>query len=432
MKQGWAMALAAAVVGWSLWAAALGDDDGKHIMRVKDDTLMQGKQAFVMRAIETPGIANAGMAHTDLAVALARVAEVGANTVCFDAPGLSADGTSIDPDALKSIDALMEALNYQRMGAICRVFAADGPKDAAYRKTVLETVARTLKPENRMIYWIDGPDADAMAKAFKKIAPALVVASEKDGDMDVVTAVPVSAPAKPALVFGAVPGAALRASVHCVMPAGDASYQAFDTAMADPLESKPWTPDNSKLSEQERADGFVSLFDGKTLDGWWMLGVNKNGFAVNDGTIEWKSVGGQALYTHDRYDNFVLRIEWKINPRGNSGIYIRAPRSGRQSKIGMEIQVQGDAGEPVTFQTTASIYSVIAPTKNASKPAGEWNAMEITADGPHVKVVLNGETVQDANLDQSDELRVRLRRGFIGLQDHGCYVAYRNIRIKKL
>ena len=81
---------------------------------------------------------------------------------------------------------------------------------------------------------------------------------------------------------------------------------------------------------------------------------------------------------------------------------------------------------------TAAIYDVMAPLVNAGKPAEEWNALEITLDGPLMKAVLNGEVVQDVNLDEIGELRTRLRRGFIGLQDHGNYVAFRNIRIRKL
>ncbi len=89
-------------------------------------------------------------------------------------------------------------------------------------------------------------------------------------------------------------------------------------------------------------------------------------------------------------------------------------------------------GEPITNQTTGSIYVQVPPLVNAGKPAGEWNTLEITCNGPQVKAVLNGQTVQDTNLDQNEELRDRLREGFIGLQDHGTPVAFRNIRIKKL
>jgi hypothetical protein len=216
------------------------------------------------------------------------------------------------------------------------------------------------------------------------------------------------------------------------MPATDEARAALDAALADPAESKPWTPVNSVLTEQERAEGWIALFDGKSLDGWWIIGKNKQGFAVNDGAIEWKALGGAGVYTRNRYDNFVLRLEWKILKNGNSGIYLRAPRANRQSKIGMEFQLMGDAGTPCTPETTGAVYDVVPPLVNAGKAPGEWNTLEITLNGPLMKAVLNGQTVQDLNLDQDEELKPRLRRGFIGLQDHAAYAAFRNIRIKKL
>ena len=72
------------------------------------------------------------------------------------------------------------------------------------------------------------------------------------------------------------------------------------------------------------------------------------------------------------------------------------------------------------------------PKVNAAKPAGEWNELEVTCDGPKVKIVLNDIVVQDLSFDDNDELRYRLRKGFIGLTDHNGYVAFRNIRLKRL
>jgi len=78
------------------------------------------------------------------------------------------------------------------------------------------------------------------------------------------------------------------------------------------------------------------------------------------------------------------------------------------------------------------VYDVLPPKLNAAKPAGEWNTLEIMFTGPMLKATLNGKIVQDVNFDEHEELKYRLRRGFIGLQDHAHYVAFRNIRIKKL
>lgn len=92
----------------------------------------------------------------------------------------------------------------------------------------------------------------------------------------------------------------------------------------------------------------------------------------------------------------------------------------------------GDAGDAPVKDTTGAVYDVVPPKVNAGKPAGEWNAYEIMVNGPHLKITLNGQVVQDLNLDENEELKYRLRNGFIGLQDHGGYAAFRNIRVKRL
>ena len=398
---------------------------------VVGNELRQKTTTVLMRAVETPGIAHVAGTPESPQI-LARLAESGANAVCFDLWGFSPDGQTLAPEVPKTIDTLMEEVIWRRMFAICRVFAPDAPADPAYRKKAIQAAAAALKSENRVVYWIDGPNNGELAKVFLEAAPGLVVAAEQSGAIDVVKQWPAKPAGKPVLLVGTTLTVDALETAHCVLPDNKETLAVLDKALANPAESKPWTPDNSVLTEQERAEGFVSLFDGKSLDGWYIIGKNKDGFAANDGVIEWKSIGGGGLYTRERYDNFVLRLEWKINKNGNSGIYLRAPRAGRQSKIGMEFQLMGDADTPITNQTTGAIYDVVAPKINASKPAGEWNAVEITLNGASMKGVLNGQTVQDINLDENPELKHRLRRGFIGLQDHACQVNFRNIRIKKL
>jgi hypothetical protein len=425
-----------AALGFAICLAAVSlalvSPEDKYEFAVRDGRLCQGRQPFLLNAIEAPSLLQQAKDPEELARCLNRAADVGANSICFDLSGFSADGTALSAEVVKTIDAVMRQVTWRRMGALCRVLGAEVPNEAAVRAAAAKAAATALKSENRVVYWIDGPNSAELADQFHRQAPDVVVATERGGAVDAVSAVPEQPGAKPVLLVGSIPPAELRDKIHFVLPSRKDSYAALDAAMADPAESKPWTPAVGALSEQERGEGFVPLFDGKSFDGWWILGENKRGFAVEDGAIKWQTLGGRAVYTRDRYDNFVLRLEWQINKKGNSGIYLRAPRAGRQSKIGMEFQLQGDAGEPVTNQTSGALYSVLAPRVNAGKPAGEWNTVEITLNGPVLKAVLNGEVVQDVNFDQNEELRPRLRRGFIGLQDHGTYVAFRNIRIKKL
>ena len=143
-------------------------------------------------------------------------------------------------------------------------------------------------------------------------------------------------------------------------------------------------------------------------------------------------VANPPLYTRDRYDNFVLRFEFRIVQDGNSGVFIHAPRDCRQSKIGFEFQILGDYGEEPNKTSTGSVYDQVTPRLNAGKPAGEWNTAEVRLNGPHYKAILNGKQIQDVNFDDVPELKYRLRKGFIALQDHNNEVAFRNLRIKKL
>jgi hypothetical protein len=217
-----------------------------------------------------------------------------------------------------------------------------------------------------------------------------------------------------------------------MLPEGDASYAQLEAASAHPLESQPWEPDNSVLTEQDRADGWIALFDGKTLNGWIVLGNNASAWNAHDGILERVAAGSQGLRTRDRYDNFILQFEWNLPAGGNNGVHLRAPRNARASKIGLEFQMLGDYGQPPTKNSTGSIYDVVPPKVNASKPQGEWNSTEITLNGPHLKFVLNGIVVQELNMDENEELAVRLRKGFIVLTEHNAPVQYRNVKLKKV
>ena len=83
-------------------------------------------------------------------------------------------------------------------------------------------------------------------------------------------------------------------------------------------------------------------------------------------------------------------------------------------------------------KTVPALYDVLPAIKVAARPEGEWNEVEIMLTGPYLKATLNGVLVQDVNFDEHEELRYRLRRGFIDLQDHDSYVLFRNVRIKEL
>jgi hypothetical protein len=190
--------------------------------------------------------------------------------------------------------------------------------------------------------------------------------------------------------------------------------------------------------------GFVSLFDGKTLDGWRIVGQKGSGYVVENGLLVCPADGGGNLFTTREYANFILRFEFRLFEGSNNGIGIRAPLEGDAAYAGMEIQVLDDGapryqGRLKPAQYHGSIYDVIPAKQGFKKPTGEWNSEEITAKGRLITVVLNGTTIVDANLDSVRDPAVLKKHpglarstGHIGLLGHGTRVEFRNFRIQEL
>lgn len=192
-------------------------------------------------------------------------------------------------------------------------------------------------------------------------------------------------------------------------------------------------------------DGFVPLFDGKTLNGWFIVNKQGPGFVVKDGAIVCPLDGGQKLMTEKEYANFVLRLEYKLEADSNNGIGIRAPRNAHTSTQGMEIQILDQTGPkygPMKLkpeQYHGSIYDVWPARTGFLKKPGEWNTQEIRADGRRITITLNGAVIVDADLDlvrEPDVLKkhpgLARKSGHIVLLGHQAYVEFRNVRIKEL
>jgi hypothetical protein len=188
-------------------------------------------------------------------------------------------------------------------------------------------------------------------------------------------------------------------------------------------------------------EGFTPLFDGKSLEGWTTVGGKADNWAVENGLLVTRGDGGGWLSTDATYANFTLRLEYKLQEGGNSGVFIRSPRSGDPAYTGMEIQVLDNEADRYKnlqpYQYSGSVYGVMAAERGHTKPAGEWNSMEITADKLHITIKINGHTVVDDNLRKHPDAvekhpGMKRRDGYIGLQSHSEPVLFRNIRIKPL
>jgi hypothetical protein len=188
---------------------------------------------------------------------------------------------------------------------------------------------------------------------------------------------------------------------------------------------------------------FVALYDGKGLEGWEATGGRLEAWKADGELLSCVAEGGGWLRTSRKYGDFVLKVDFRIPAGGNSGIGLRLPAEGNPSHDGMEVQILDDEApehkDLVEAQYTGSIYYQAPAKRGAARPAGEWNSYEITCRGPMLKVVLNGQTVVDVQLDKFDKgegefrpLADRAEVGNIGLQCHGTRVDFRNLQVKDL
>ena len=189
--------------------------------------------------------------------------------------------------------------------------------------------------------------------------------------------------------------------------------------------------------------GFDTLFDGSNLDRWTLVNKKGPGYVIEEGVLVCPREGGGNLFTKKEYANFVLRLDFKVEPGGNNGIGLRTPMKGNPAYAGMEIQVLDDYAEQYAklkpTQYCGSIYDLFPVKRGALKKAGQWNSEEIRCDGRRVTIKLNGKVVVDANLDDiTDEEKKRQhpglsrKDGHIGFLGHGTRVEFRNVRIKEL
>ncbi len=192
---------------------------------------------------------------------------------------------------------------------------------------------------------------------------------------------------------------------------------------------------------QETEEGFVSLFDGKTLEGWQ---GSVDGYVPENGLLVCQAKGGGRLFTKKEYANFIFRFEFNLEPGGNNGIAIRSPLEGRPSRDGIEIQLLDDEHPKYAklgpYQYHGSVYGMVPAERGHLKPPGEWNSQEVLCDGRHIRVTLNGHVIVDADLNNVTDPTLdgyphpgrHREKGYLGFIGHGTRVEFRNIRLKEL
>lgn len=193
--------------------------------------------------------------------------------------------------------------------------------------------------------------------------------------------------------------------------------------------------------EAKKAADWTPLFNGRDLAGWQHVGPGR--FAIEDGLL--KTEGGMGLlwYTREKLGDAVVRVVYRNEGAGNSGVFIRIPEKPTEPWMpvnrGYEVQID-DRGDDQ--HSTGVLYSLTRAAARAGKP-GEWNTLEITLDGGRTVVHVNGTLVTDYREGQPVPPKVkdyepdrgpRPEEGYIGLQNHGKedVVYFREVSVRPL
>jgi len=226
------------------------------------------------------------------------------------------------------------------------------------------------------------------------------------------------------------------------------------------------TSQHNTLTDAEKQDGWVLLFDGESTDGW--RGYKKDNFpkawVIDDGALHIQGSGrgelgaedgGDIIYDDKKFSDFHMKLEWKVAKGANSGIFYRGEELEEFDyiwKTAPEMQVLDNKNHPDAKlgrngnRKSSSLYDLIPAQPQNANPYGEWNKVEVIAKGKHIIHKQNGVEVVEYNVGSArmDSL-IQISKwaeyenwgdfattGYIGLQDHGNDVWFRNIKIKEL
>jgi hypothetical protein len=200
------------------------------------------------------------------------------------------------------------------------------------------------------------------------------------------------------------------------------------------------------LTPAEKAGGWKLLFDGKSTAGWrgFKAPAPDKGWTVKDGVLSPDPKTSKDLITKDQFASFELSFDWKISPKGNSGVMYHVIEQGDETyQSGPEFQILDNSrGEP-PLEQAGSLFALYPPAMDMTKPVGQWNHGKIVVDHGHVQHWLNGMKVAEYDL-HSDEFKAKVAAskfkqwpqyassdtGHIALQNHGDAVWFRNLKIR--
>ena len=187
--------------------------------------------------------------------------------------------------------------------------------------------------------------------------------------------------------------------------------------------------------------GFKSLFNGKDLTNWeGAEEAAEKCWEVRDGLLTCTGKKGPWIRSAEEYGDFNFRLDYKVAAGGNSGVYVRVPKDGNHHRendtlpgAGFEVQVLDDHAEQYKtlkdYQYSASVYDIAGANPRVSKPAGQWNTLEINCHGGAISTAHNGKIVTQVTPETHPISKLRLLKGFLGLQNHSTLVQFRNVRV---
>lgn len=180
--------------------------------------------------------------------------------------------------------------------------------------------------------------------------------------------------------------------------------------------------------------GFAALFDGSTLGGWSIEEGPESAFYVSDGAIAASEASQYPAWLRSvrKFENFDLRLEFFVQGWIDGGVYLHAPRHGRPGWSGKQIKIFHQVDEVPKSNSMGAVFPLVAPSKVTVKSEGAWNAMRILMDWPRLQVWVNGEQVQDLDVEAHPELRSRSREGYLGLSGLGYPIRFRKLEIREL
>ena len=207
----------------------------------------------------------------------------------------------------------------------------------------------------------------------------------------------------------------------------------------------------NQLTAKETADGWRLLFNGKDHTGWKCNNGKPIATPIEDESLVPYKSGGYVILYQKKFGDFILKcdVRWEAE-HCNSGIFVRVEDPLNPVHTGIEIQVLD--GPHVGKHAFGTIYDLVGTKEDAGKPTGQWNHVEIRCQGPEIAVTINGKLVSRINCDEFKRpgfcpdgsrhkyklngkpraIKDFARVGYLGFQDHGQKVWYRNIKLLEL